>query len=320
MKGTTIFMGLVLAGLTSMAQSSSSSDIGVVCYGGQPVSMCEHTVKVQLVGALQGAMQGTRQESFQGMEVYGDFVLSAQNRGWLTIYNYDGKQFKRIVEPFKMNCFDEVNHSNVVSLSRYRYDESDPLPLLYVSQCARQPWQGKKDVLFVERVAPDLKSTKTVQTICFQDDSHLFGYALQWVIDRENDMLYGYGNTVNNEDAANQHRIVKFRLPKVDDGEDGLVTLTEKDLLENYLVEDTFNRPFMPIGQGLFIRNGQLFMPTGIGSDKHPSILYVWDLKTRTMQNVIDLSRATHGELEDCAAWGNSLLLQTQGNLFRLDF
>ncbi|MCI7748434.1 MAG: hypothetical protein MSK32_08335, partial [Paraprevotella sp.] len=59
---------------------------------------------------------------------------------------------------------------------------------------------------------------------------------------------------------------------------------------------------------------------TGFGSDKHPSILYVWNLNTRTMQNVIDLSKATFGELEDCAAWGNSLLLQTQGNLFRLDF
>lgn len=313
-------MGLMLAGLTSMAQSSNSSDVRVVSYAGQPVSMCENTVQVQFVSALQGAMQGNRQESFQGMEVYGDLVLSAQNRGWMTIYNYNGKQLKRIVEPFKMDCFDEINHSNVVTFSSYRYDASDPLPLLYVSQCARQPWQGKKDVLFVERIAPDMKSTKTVQTIYFQDDNHLFGYALQWVIDRENDMLYGYGNTVNNEDAANKHRIVKFRLPKIDEGVDGLVTLTEKDMLENYLVEDTYHRPFMPIGQGLFIRNGQLFMPTGVGSDKHPSILYVWDLRSRTMQNVIDLSKATFGELEDCAAWGNSLLLHTQGNLFRLDF
>ena len=320
MKTTTIFIGLMLTGLMSSAQNSTSPGSEVVTYAGQPVSMCENTVRVQLVSALQGAMQGNRQESFQGMEVYGDLVLSAQNGGWMTIYNYDGKQLKRIVEPFKMDCFDENNHSNVVTLSSYRYDASDPLPLLYVSQCARQPWQGMKDVLFVERIARDMKSTQTVQVIHFQDQNHLFGYALQWVIDRENNMLYGYGNTVNNEDAANKHRIVKFRLPKIDEGENGRVTLTEKDILENYLVEDTYHHPFMPIGQGLFIRNGQLFMPTGFGSDKHPSILYVWNLNARTMQNVIDLSKATFGELEDCAAWGNSLLLQTQGNLFRLDF
>ena len=43
-------------------------------------------------------------------------------------------------------------------------------------------------------------------------------------------------------------------------------------------------------------------------------------LMNNISENVIDLSKATFGELEDCAAWGNSLLLQTQGNLFRLDF
>ncbi|MDD6125527.1 MAG: hypothetical protein PUB56_04650, partial [Paraprevotella sp.] len=175
MKTTTIFIGLMLTGLMSSAQNSTSPGSEVVTYAGQPVSMCENTVRVQLVSALQGAMQGNRQESFQGMEVYGDLVLSAQNGGWLTLYRYDGSKLKRIVEPFQMDCFSEVNHCNVLTLSSQRYDASDPLPLLYVSQCARQPWQGMKDVLFVERIAPDLKSTQTVQVIHFQDQNHLFG-------------------------------------------------------------------------------------------------------------------------------------------------
>ncbi len=309
-------MGLLLSAMAVAAQNSNTARPTAVSYGGQRVSLLENTLKVQYVSPLHGV----EKEGYQGLEVYGDTVLSAQNSGWLSVYTYDGNALTQVVKPFKMACYDAVNHSNVVSLSNYRYAPSDPLPLLYVSQCARQAWQGKKDVLFVERIAPDLKSTQTVQVIHFQDDSHLFGYALQWVIDRENDMLYGYGNTVNNDDKANKHRIVKFRLPKVQEGTDGLVTLTDKDLLENYLIEDTYNRPFMPIGQGLFIQGGQLFMPTGFGTDKHPSVLYVWDLQTRTMQNVIDLRRATFSELEDCATWRNSLLLQAQGHLFRLDF
>lgn len=308
--------GLMLAALAAAAQDNTTARPSAVSYGGQRVSLLENTLRVTHVGALKGAPG----EGYQGLEAWGDTVLSAQNSGWLSVYAYDGMQLRQVAPPYRMACYDRVNHSNVVSLSNYRYAPSDPLPLLYVSQCARQAWQGKKDVLFVERIAPDLKSTHTVQVIHFQDDSHLFGYALQWVIDRDNDMLYGYGNTVNNEDKANRHRIVKFRLPRLDEGVDGLVTLTEKDLLENYLIEDTYSRPFMPIGQGLFIQAGQLFMPTGFGTEGQPSVLYVWNLQTRTMQNVIDLRRATFSELEDCAAWRGSLLLQAQGHLFRLDF
>lgn len=308
--------GLMLAALAAAAQDNTAARPTAVSYGGQRVSLLDNTLRVTHVGALKGAPG----ESYQGLEAWGDTLLSAQNSGWLSVYTYDGEQLHLLVPPYRMACHDRANHSNVVSFSNHRYAPSDPLPLLYVSQCARQAWQGKKDVLFVERVAPDLKSTQTVQVIHFQDDSHLFGYALQWVIDRENGMLYGYGNTVNNEDKANRHRIVKFRLPRPDEGVDGLVTLTGKDLLENYLIEDTYNCPFMPIGQGLFIQAGQLFMPTGFGTAGQPSVLYVWNLQTRTMQNVIDLRRATFSELEDCAAWRGSLLLQAQGHLFRLDF
>lgn len=312
----TIFLGLLLMGATDTAQNIMPAAHTDVKYEGERVSLAPSTVRVRHAGALQG-VQG---DGYQGLEVWGDTVLSAQNSGWLSVYTFDGTSLTQRVKPFKMACYDRVNHSNVVSFSAYRYAPQDPLPLLYVSQCARQPWRGMKDVLFVERIAPTLDRTTTVQTIWFRDDNHLFGYALQWVIDRDNDMLYGYGNTVNNDDPTNKHRVVKFRLPKPDEGVNGLVTLTEADLLENYLLEDTYNRPFMPIGQGLFVRNGQLFMPTGFGDDRHPSVLYVWNLDTRRMQNVIDLRRATFGELEDCAVWRDVMLMQAQGHLFRLDF
>lgn len=311
-----MLMGLLLMGASVAAQDNTDKGPATVSYGGQRVSLLTNTLQVRHVAPLQG-VQG---EGYQGMEVYGDTLLSAQNSGWLSVYTYDGNTLTQRVKPYRMACYNKVNHCNVMSFSNYRYAPQDPLPLLYVSQCARQPWQGMKDVLFVERLDSALDATHTVQVIHFRDDNHLFGYALQWVIDRENDMLYGYGNTVNNTDKANRHRIVKFRLPAPDEGVDGIVTLTEKDLLENYLLEETYNRPFMPIGQGLFIRNGQLFMPTGFGSDKQPSVLYVWNLETRSMQNVIDLRRATFSELEDCAAWRDVLLLQGQGHLFRLDF
>ena len=140
-----------------------------------------------------------------------------------------------------------------------------------------------------------------------------YGYALQWVVDLKEKMLYGYGNTVNNSDPSNRHRIVKFHLPKLSDGD--FVVLKPEDALENYTIEEVSSFKFNPIGQGLYIYKGKLYMPTGIGTEKHPSILYVWDLKKRSMKE-IDLSGCTTGELEDIALYGNRFLIQGQDGLF----
>ncbi len=115
-----------------------------------------------------------------------------------------------------------------------------------MQQESDQRTQGRA---FVERVANDLKSSELVQTIYFKDTDHLFGYALQWVIDPDNNYLYGYGNTVDNTNALNRHHIVKFRIPKLNESTDGLVTLTKDDLLENYLIEDTYQTHFNPIAR-----------------------------------------------------------------------
>ncbi len=311
-----IFYVAVIMIATSVYAKDVKTNVKTVKYTGTKVCLNENTLKVSFVDKLKGYDK----EGYQGMDIQGDTVISCQNSGWISFYTYNGSKLNQIVPPYKLDCYSKENHCNVVSLSNTYFSPQDKLPLLYVSQCAKQPYKGMKDVLFVVRIANDLKSVQTVQTIYYKDENHHFGYALQWVIDRENNMLYGYGNTVNNNDVSNKHRIVKFRIPDVTEGKDGIVTLTDKDLLENYLLEETYSKPFMPIGQGLFVKNGLLFMPTGFGTPKHPSVLYVWDLKTRQMQNVIDLSTSTFSEFEDCAMWKNVMLLQAQGNMFRLDF
>lgn len=282
-------------------------------YQGGRIDLAENTFRSTLVGRLQGV----EKQAYQGMDVYGQTVVSMQNTGVVTLYRYDGRTLTKQCEPFPLASNDKENHANVASLSRRFFAEKDPLPLVYVSQCAKGRYRGMKDVCFVERLLPDERKSELVQTILYDDVNHNFGYALQWVLDNENGYLYGYGNTVNNTDAKNRHRIVKFRLPELGDS---LVRLTDADLLENYLLEDTYAVPFNPIGQGLFIRNGLLFMPVGVGREKDPSYLYVWNLTTHQMHCVLDLREATQGELEDCAAYGSALLIQAQGSLFRLDF
>lgn len=251
---------------------------------------------------------------------WNDYIFSFQNTGYLSVYTTDGKTLKQVVKPFQIASHHEKNHCNEVTFGRIRYEKDDPFPLIYVAQCQRGSINGRKDVLYVERIAPDMKSTTLVQTIVFKDRNKLFGYALNWAVDAERNYLYGYGNTVDNTNPTNRHRIVKFRIPELSESTDGIVTLTEEDLLENYLIEDTYQAPFNPIGQGLMIRDGLLYMPTGFGNEKYPSELYVWDLHTRTMRNVIDLSQVTKGELEDCSQWRDKMLIQTQGEMYLLDF
>ena len=203
----------------------------------------------------------------------------------------------------------------MVSFGVEKAASSDPLPVAYVSQCHRKPVDGRKDVLYVERILPGFGASELVQTIFYEDSSRDFGYALQWVIDRKEKMLYGYGNTIDNRNPDNRHRIIKFRLPKLSDG--SFVVLRPQDALENYLVEDVSGYRFNPIGQGLCIYRGRLYMPTGLGDVDNPSVLYVWDLKNRSMRSV-DLSAGTTGELEDISRRGRYLYIQGQDGIFRV--
>lgn len=260
--------------------------------------------------------------NYQGMDCYRNYVVSLQHSGIATIWKFDGKDSMEKLSVFDLAVNDPVNHSNVATFGVEKFDRKDPMPLLYVSQCHRSPYQGRKDVLFVFRINPDLKGSTLVQTIFFDDTSKLFGYALQWVIDRKNGMLYGYGNTTQDKDLENnRHRIVKFRLPKLSDSDaNGLVTLTDDDLLENYVIEDHGLR-FATIGQGLCISKGRLLMPTGVGSQKYPSYLFIWDLASKKAVDVLDMSIGTTGELEDIAWYkGKRFLVQSQDGLFEMKY
>lgn len=274
-----------------------------------------HKFKSEYIGDLQGR-QG-KGFSYQGMDIYKNYLVSCQNQGVATIYLIEKGRINKISQ-FELASFHKYNHVNVACFSKEFYDKKDPMPLLYISHTHKKPINGQKDLLFVERISEDLNSSELVQTIFFDDTDNLFGYALQWVIDNENGFLYGYGNTINNTDPENKHRIIKFNLPALDTGRS--VVLRKEDALENYLIEEVSSHRANPIGQGLCISGGKLYMPTGFGKDEQPSILYVWDLKSRCMSNIIDLTKATSEELEDCAVYRKSLVLQTQKGLFKLSF
>ena len=256
--------------------------------------------------------------NYQGMDCYRNYIISLQHTGIATVWKYDGKDGLEKLGNFNLATHDEVNHSNVCSVGVEKAAASDPIPVIYVSQCHKKPYQGRKDVLFVERIAPDFQSSELVQTIFFEDADCLFGYALQWVVDRQHKFLYGFGNTTKDKDVeGNRHRVIKFRLPKLSEGD---VIFTKDDILETYTLED-HGLSYATIGQGLCIHNNKLMMPTGLGTEAYPSYLFVWDLKNKKPVEVLDMSLGTTGELEDLAFFKcGRYLVQGQDGLFGLKY
>lgn len=270
--------------------------------------------RVDYLGPLQGEQHRQHGFAYQGMDISGRYMLSCQNQGAASVYKLSGKSFERVGQ-FRLASFHKYNHANVVSFGVEKASKGDPLPVAYISQCHRKPVGGRKDVLYAERIKPGFGGSELVQTIFYDDVNHDFGYALQWVIDTKEKMLYGYGNTIDNTNPANRHRIVKFRLPRLSDGP--FVVLKPEDALENYTIEEVSGYSFNPIGQGLYIHKGKLYMPTGFGWPEAPSILYIWDLENHSMTSV-DLSLSTCGELEDISRFGNYYYIQSQDGVFRV--
>ncbi|MBO4435227.1 MAG: hypothetical protein J5769_07250 [Bacteroidales bacterium] len=275
---------------------------------------CTAQVQVDFIGPLQGENGGKSPHPYQGMDIYGNYMVSCQNQGVASVYELSGDTL-RLEGQFHLASFHVDNHANVATFGLEKADDADPLPVIYVSQCSKNTIDGMKDVLYAERIAPDFSGSELLQTIFYDDTVNDFGYALQWVIDRENKMLYGYGNTVNNSDPDNRHRIIKFRLPKLSEGP--LVVLKPEDALEDYLIEDVSGFRFNPIGQGLYIHKGKLYMPTGVGKAETPSIIYIWDLNKRSMK-ALDLSAVTTSEFEDISRYGEFFYIQAQDGVFRV--
>ncbi len=273
---------------------------------------CER-MGVEFLGPLKGENSGKKGYSYQGMDIYGNYMMSCQDKGIATIYRLTGDGFDKVSQ-FHLASYHEYNHANLVSFGVEKAERGDPWPVVYVSHCHRQPINGMKDLLFVERVAPDLQSSELVQTIFYDDVNHDYGYALQWVVDREEKMLYGYGNIINNADPSNRHRVIKFRLPSLAEGP--FVVLKPEDALENYVVEEESGFSYNPIGQGLYIHKGKMYMPTGVGNISKPSIVYILDLRERTM-DFVDLSDVTVSEFEDISRHGKYMYIQSQEGIFR---
>lgn len=309
-------LSLLIALGTGSLHAQSDVQTTTVAYDGGRISLNQNYFSCRRIAKLQG-VKGC---SYQGMDIWNKQVVSLQNRGFVTLYNLadDGSLSK--TKQFRLASADPTNHANVASFGTRFYQDGDPMPLLYVTRCHKALLNGMDKLCFVERVLPEKDTTQLVQTIWLRDEDHaLYGVSTQFVVDRGQNYLYAYGNTISNRDPKNKHRIMKFRLPDISEG--SLVTLTAADALENYLMEDYCSTPLTPmIIQGATIHNNLLFLPVGLGTEKDPSYILVWNLATKRLQTQLNLRKASRGELEDCTVFDERLYVQTQGSFYVIDF
>ena len=255
-------------------------------------------------------LQGVQKQSYQGMAIYGDYLVSLQNTGQATIYRFQNDKLQP-VRQFPLASHTAENHANVAFFGTERYHKSDQFPLLYVSQCSKQLYRGMKDVCFVERISLT-GEPQLVQTIVLDDPDGLFGYALQWMIDAKHNRLIGYGNTIENMGKGNRWRTMVFPMPKLSDGP--IVHLNPRNALDNYCIQDLDPRfPSNHIGQGACIKGDQMFIPVGVGTEQQPSILYVWNLKKKRLDQIVNFQKQVPHEFEDCDIYRRSLIMQTNG-------
>lgn len=255
-------------------------------------------------------LQGVQKQSYQGMAIYGDYLVSLQNTGQATIYRFQNDKLQ-LLRQFPLASHTAENHANVAFFGTERYHKNDMFPLLYVSQCSKQRYRGMKDVCFVERISLT-GEPQLVQTIVLDDPDGLFGYALQWMIDTKHNRLIGYGNTIENMGKGNRWRTIVFPMPKLSDGH--IVHLNPRNALDNYCIQDLDPRfPSNHIGQGACIKGDQMFIPVGLGTEQQPSILYVWNLKTKKLDGIHNFQRQVPHEFEDCKPHRRTLVMQTNG-------
>jgi hypothetical protein len=292
-------------------------DDTTVKYTGPKIDLNQYSYDESLYFSILELGALKTKEAFQGMAIYGDMMFSLHNTGICTVIDLT---HHKLLSEFNLASYGKTNHANVASFGKEFYSPEDEFPLLYVSQVWKERVNNMKDVCYVERVTKN--SSELVQTINYKDEKGTFGYALQWVVDVKNGYLYGFGNTIKNAVEGNKHQITKFKLPKLSDSDSNkLVTLTEDDIVEAYTLEDYYNgSEKLLIGQGLTIFNGKLFMPTGFGNATYPASLWVVDLDSRRVSNVIDLSYIKK-EPEDCDVYQGSLIIQCNGgNVYKFTF
>ena len=261
----------------------------------------------------------------QSAAAFEDYLfLVPKHRG--KIYMYNLKE-KRLLCSFGMSAMTELNdsgsdiyHCNQTTFGADYYEESDPFPLLYISQRARCDRRCFTEVFRIIAAKTGIESEyssfilQLVQIIYFppQSESNSMGN-VNTVIDKENHLLYTYSRNNTRSDANfRQCKISCFAIPDVHQSE---VYLENTDIVASYMIDCSAY-----CMQGACIQGKYLYIARGVIGVKYIDINVI-DLEEKVLKTQLNLFvKGYRWEPEGCFYYNGHLMIATGKNIWELDF
>ena len=262
-------------------------------------SHCLAQMAYPIVGSYKG-------RTAQGMAIHGGIAYLFSDGGRCRLFDlYKSK----VIDEFLISSHNPNNHVNNACFG-VEIGSFDQIPFLYVTECKN------KFRCFVEEILPD--TTQLVQTISASQGGKMIG-VLIWAIDKERKRLYTVTRTDKTlkSEGYSLNTVTCYPLPKVSDGKN--IILTEKDILEQYVLH------FPSILQGAKIRKGHMYIVTGLQQSLSHRLdskraIQVVDLKKKQLKKTIDLTFLTTNEPEDMDFYNGEALLYCgqEGGLYNV--
>lgn len=263
-------------------------------------------VNAQMLYPIVGTYRG---QSAQGMIIWDDAAYLFSNGGHCRVISLKSGKMER---EFDLACSQFKPHINSVSIGA-EVSEISKNPVVYVSETDRP------HKCYVEDVHSDVPIL--LQIIEAKEKGKVYSNH-DWVVDRENQFLYGINRRWNEylDDEGNVRNIItKYRLPKLKEGK--LVTLSEKDII------DRFEVIFANGMQDVSISNWHMYIATGLhemAQDKKGAkrAIVVINLKDKKIEKEIDLSFVTTNEPEGIDFWNRKCIVACgqNGGLYQVKY
>ena len=206
--------------------------------------------------------------SVQSAAISGKYLFVVKNKlASVTLFDMETMSIIYTLEP-GLSVGDEV-HCNQAQFGKYKYDEDDLFPLLYVvaqnNAQGRCAWYGYRIIPTLTDGVITSFAISLVQTIYLpvMTDDNCLGNA-NLAVDLPNDCIWAYSRN-NRAEADNYLRakFTKFAIPALYDGSDLIseVTLSDADILDSFDADWS-----MQYAQGGFIHRGRLYFGQGAPS------------------------------------------------------